>query len=132
MDIGQINNFTSQQLKWLDMFTELIKYDKEQAATGKPPENTRLLEAFIDTQRRALEVTGKLIEKHKPALEAQAKKKQAEAAFKSKEQAVQTKIKQNYKEAVTDESSLFAEAKIEENADSIDDGYSFEETDCEE
>ena len=66
IQINMTENFLKQQVRCLDMLSELIVYDKEH---GTPPENSKVLEAFIDTQRRALDMASKLLEKHKPALE---------------------------------------------------------------
>ena len=88
IEMNFTESFIKQQVKCLDILTELIAYDKQH---GEPPENTRVLEAFIDTQRRALDLAGKLLEKHKPALEEAAKaereKREAESKIKAAETA---------------------------------------------
>ena len=66
IEINMTENFLKQQIRCLDILSELIVYDKEH---GTPPEQTRVLEGFIDTQRRAIDMAKKLLEKHKPALE---------------------------------------------------------------
>ena len=89
INVNRTESFLKQQINCLEILTELIAFDKEH---GNPPETARVLEAFIDTQRRALDMAGKLLEKHKPTLEAkekaEAEKRQAEAqlnAAKAKE-----------------------------------------------
>ena len=64
--INWTEQFIKQQTECLDMLTELIEYDKQH---GNPPEKARVLEGFIDTQRRALDMAATLLQKHKPALE---------------------------------------------------------------
>ena len=76
--INWTEQFITQQVKCLDMLTELIEFDKQH---GDPPEKARVLEGFIDTQRRALDMAAKLLEKHKPALE------EAEKAEREKQEA---------------------------------------------
>ena len=93
-------------------------------------------------------MAGKLLEKHKPTLEAkekaEAEKRQAEAqlnAAKAKEAQKKEQAKKDLEKAKTDESSLFcdfadedAEQKdniLEETDTETDDGYSFEENDDE-
>ena len=62
--INWTEQFIKQQTECLDMLTELIEYDKQH---GNPPEKARVLEGFIDTQRRALDMAATLVQKHKPA-----------------------------------------------------------------
>lgn len=76
--INWTEQFIKQQTECLDMLTELIEYDKQH---GNPPEKARVLEGFIDTQRRALDMAATLLQKHKPALE------EAEKAEREKRQA---------------------------------------------
>ena len=52
IEMNFTENFIKQQIKWLEILSELISYDKQH---GDPPEKTRVLEGFIDTQRKALE-----------------------------------------------------------------------------
>lgn len=145
INVNRTESFLKQQINFLEILTELIAFDKEH---GNPPETARVLEAFIDTQRRALDMAGKLLEKHKPTLEAkekaEAEKRQAEAqlnAAKAKEAQKKEQAKKDLEKAKTDESSLFcdfadedAEQKdniLEETDTEADDGYSFEENDDE-
>lgn len=81
INLDMTERFLKQQTDCLDILTELIAFDKEH---GEPPENTRVLEAFIDTQRRALDLAGKLLEKHKPALEEAAKRNVKNVKLKAK------------------------------------------------
>ena len=129
IEMNFTESFIKQQVKCLDILTELIAYDKQH---GEPPENTRVLEAFIDTQRRALDLAGKLLEKHKPALEEAAKaereKREAESKIKAaeaKEAQKKEQAKKDLEKAKTDENSLFCDFTDEE----ADDGYAFEEDD---
>ena len=129
IEMNFTESFIKQQVKCLDILTELIAYDKQH---GEPPENTRVLEAFIDTQRRALDLAGKLLEKHKPALEEAAKaereKREAESKIKTaeaKEAQKKEQAKKDLEKAKTDENSLFCDFADEE----ADDGYGFEEDD---
>ena len=47
----------------------LIKYDREQAEkNNQPAERTIVLKAFVDTQRRSLDIATLLLKKHEPAL----------------------------------------------------------------
>lgn len=140
IEIRFTENFLKQQVKCLDILAELIEYDKQH---GNPPEVTRVLAAFIDTQRKALDMASKLLEKHKPALEeaekAEREKQQAQEkieAAKRKEEQKKEKVKEDLKKAASEEGSLFScneadeEAKtqeLEEEADPEDDGYAFEE-----
>lgn len=145
INVNRTESFLKQQINCLEILTELIAFDKEH---GNPPETARVLEAFIDTQCRALDMAGKLLEKHKPTLEAkekaEAEKRQAEAqlnAAKAKEAQKKEQAKKDLEKAKTDESSLFcdfadedAEQKdniLEETDTEADDGYSFEENDDE-
>lgn len=135
MQIRDIEMFTTQQFKCLDQIAELISFDKE---NGEPAENTRVLEAFCDTQRKALEMVKKLAEKHKPALEAkekaEAEKRQAQAqlnAAKAKEAQKKTQVEKDLAQAQSDETSLFCcSADAEQEQDN--DEYGFEEMDNEE
>lgn len=142
MKIGEIERFTKTQFQFLDMIAELVMYDKE---NGKPAENTRVLTAFCDTQRKSLEMIQKLIEKHKPALEEEEKKerekREAERKLelaKKKEESKKENLQQDLEKAKTDDTSLFSfaeESKDTKQACIFDeeieekDDYSFEESD---
>lgn len=149
--INWTEQFIKQQTECLDMLAELIEYGKQH---GDPPEKARVLEGFIDTQRRALNMAAKLIKKHKPALEAAEKaereKRQAQEkleAAKRKEESKKTQVKEDLKKATTDEGSLFCafgdeadktgeetetqEQELDEVCET-DDGYGFEENDDDE
>lgn len=145
MKIGEIERFTQTQFQFLDMIAELVMYDKE---NGKPAENTRVLTAFCDTQRRALEMVQKLIEKHKPAiLEAEKKEREKQEAArkleaaKKKEETKKENIKKDLEKAQKDDTSLFSFANNEEKTEQArifdeeleeePDDYSFEEEDTE-
>lgn len=141
MNIGEIERFTKTQFQFLDMIAEIVKYDQE---NGKPAENTRVLTAFCDTQRRALEMVQKLIDKHKPAIE-EAEKKEREKqeaarkleAAKKKEETKKENIKKDLEKAQKDDTSLFSFADNEEKTEQAcifeeepeeePDEYSFEE-----
>lgn len=144
MNIKEIERFTDMQLNFLAMIDEIVKYDQE---NGKPAENTRVLTAFCDTQRRALDVIKKLVEKHKPAIE-EAEKKEREKqeaaqkleAAKKKEETKKENIKKDLEKAKTDDTSLFSFAENEEETEQAcifdeeaeeKDDYSFEEDDME-
>lgn len=142
MKISEIENITKMQINYINMITELINYDKE---NGKPAENTRVLTAFCDTQRKSLEMIQKLIEKHKPALEEEEKKerekREAERKLelaKKKEESKKENLQQDLEKAKTDDTSLFSFAEeskdtkqaciLDEETEEKDD-YSFEESD---
>ena len=141
IEMNYTESFIKQQVKALDILSELIAYDKQH---GDPPEKTRVLEGFIDTQRKALETAEKLFEKHKPALEeaekAEREKQQAQAkieAAKRKEEQKKAKVKEDLQKATTEEGSLFCSAdetdeaqeqELDEDTEA-DDGYGFEEDD---
>lgn len=125
------------QIECLEMMQGLIAYDKEESAKGKiTPTNTKLVEAFIDTQKKALQAFTDLLEKHKPALQAiqEETRKKAEAERKEKEKA--RKIKEDVKKAIQEEGSLFActeplSLEVEEPAEEPLLGeYDIEENDC--
>lgn len=143
IEMNFTESFIKQQVKCLYILTELIAYDKQH---GNPPENTRVLEGFIDTQRKALETATKLFEKHKTALELAEReerlKKEEQAkieAAKRKEEQKKVKVKEDLQKATTEEGSLFCscddetdeEAEAQELDEDIeaDDGYGFEEDD---
>ena len=132
IEINYTESFIKQQVKALDILSELIAYDKQH---GDPPEKTRVLEGFIDTQRKALDTAKKLFEKHKPALEeaekAEREKQQAQAkieAAKRKEEQKKAKVKEDLQKATTEEGSLFCSCD-DEAEEEADDGYGFEEDD---
>lgn len=136
MNIGEIERFTKTQFQFLDMIAEIVKYDQE---NGKPAENTRVLTAFCDTQRRALEMVQKLIDKHKPAiLEAEKKEREKQEAARKLEAAKKKEnIKKDLDKAQKDDTSLFSFADNEEKTEQAcifeeepeeePDEYSFEE-----
>lgn len=139
IEINFTENFIKQQVKALDILSELIAYDKQH---GDPPEKTRVLEGFIDTQRKALETATKLFEKHKTALELAEReerlKREEQAkieAAKLKEEQKKEKVKEDLKKATSDEGSLFCSCDDEAEAQELDedteadDGYGFEEDD---
>lgn len=145
IEMNFTENFIKQQIKCLDILSELIAYDKQH---GDPPEKTRVLEGFIDTQRKALETATKLFEKHKTALELAEReerlKREEQAkieAAKLKEEQKKEKVKEDLKKATSDEGSLFCscddetdeeaeaqEQELDEDTEA-DDGYGFEEDD---
>ena len=139
IEINFTENFIKQQIKCLDILSELIAYDKQH---GDPPEKTRVLEGFIDTQRKALETATMLFEKHKTALELAEReerlKREEQAkieAAKLKEEQKKEKVKEDLKKATSDEGSLFCSCDDEAEAQELDedteadDGYGFEEDD---
>lgn len=143
IEMNFTESFIKQQVKCLDILSELIAYDKQH---GDPPEKKRVMEGFIDTQRKALETAEKLFEKHKPALEeaekAEREKQQAQAkieAAKRKEEQKKAKVKEDLQKATSDEGSLFCSCadEADEEAETqeldedteADDGYGFEEDD---
>ena len=65
MNVNEIKQFLSFQAKALDCLEFLIKYDREQAMkNNQPAERTIVLKAFIDTQRRSLDIANLLFTKH--------------------------------------------------------------------
>jgi len=130
-------NISKMQIECLEMMQGLIAYDKEESAKGKiTPTNTKLVEAFIYTQKKALQAFTDLLEKHKPTLQAiqEEARKKAEAERKEKEKA--RKIKEDVKKAIKEEGSLFActeplSLEAEEPAEEPLLGeYDIEENDC--
>ena len=106
----------SMQLEFINVINTLIVYDKDHAET---PEKTRYLQAFCDTQERALDEALRLLDKHKEALLAEEEKRkkeeerkrkaeQSKARAESKRKAQSTAIQQDLKKAKEDENSLFA------------------------
>lgn len=142
IEMNFTESFIKQQIKCLDILSELIAYDKQH---GDPPEKTRVLEGFIDTQRKALETATKLFVKHKMSLELAEReerlKREEQAkieAAKLKEEQKKAKVKEDLKKATSDEGSLFcscdeadeeAEAQELDEDTEADDGYGFEEND---
>lgn len=130
LNISKMEQFSKVQIECLEMMNELIAYDKEEAVKGKiAPTNTKLVEAFIETQKKALQAFIDLLEKHKPALQAiqEEARKKAEAERKEKEKA--RKIKEDVKKAIKEKGSLFActEPLVEEP---LLGEYDIEENDC--
>lgn len=137
LNISKMEQFSKMQIECLEMMQGLIAYDKLEAEKGKiTPTNTKLVEAFIDTQKKALQAFTDLLEKHKPALQAiqEEARKKAEAERKEKEKA--RKIKEDVKKAIKEEGSLFActeplSLEAEEPAEEPLLGeYDIEENDC--
>ena len=94
MNINDIKQFLSFQAKALDCLEFLIKYDREQASkNNQPAEKTIVLKAFIDTQRRSLDVANLLLKKHESSLiKDEETKTKAEKEKRAKEQAIKSKI----------------------------------------
>lgn len=109
LDIPKMEQFSEMQNNCLNMMKKLIEYDRETALKNNvAPTNTKLVEAFIETQQKALNAFADLLTKHKPALEAIKEKMQAEAAEKQKKEAEAKKIKADVKKAMSEEGSLFS------------------------
>lgn len=69
MNISEIKRFLSFQHNALDFLEFLIKFDREQALKNNvPAEKTIVLKAFIDSQRKSLDMATLLLGKHEPAL----------------------------------------------------------------
>lgn len=137
LNISKMEQFSKMQIECLEMMQGLIAYDKSESEKGKiTPTNTKLVEAFIDTQKKALQAFTDLLEKHKPTLQAiqEEARKKAEAERKEKEKA--RKIKEDVKKAIKEEGSLFActeplSLEAEEPAEEPLLGeYDIEEIDC--
>ena len=139
IEMNFTESFIKQQVKALDILSELIAYDKQH---GDPPEKTRVLEGFIDTQRKALETATKLFEKHKTALELAEREERLKReeqvkieAAKLKEEQKKEKVKEDLKKATSDEGRLFCSCDDEAEAQELDEdteadaGYGFEEDD---
>lgn len=91
MNVNEIKQFLSFQAKALDCLEFLIKYDREQATkNNQPAERTIVLKAFIDTQRRSLDVANLLLAKHEEAIIKDEKAK-AENEQRAKVQAIKSK-----------------------------------------
>lgn len=99
----------SMQLDFLKAIRGLIAYDKDHS---QEPEKTRFLEAFCDTQEKALNMAVLLLNKHKDSLldeeKAQKEAKRAKDMAKQKEEAQKKAIEDDLKKAETEEGSLFA------------------------
>lgn len=93
MNVNEIKQFLSFQAKALDCLEFLIQYDREQASkNNQPAEKTIVLKAFIDTQRRSLEVANLLLKKHESSLiKDEEDKTKAEKEKRAKEQAIKSK-----------------------------------------
>lgn len=91
MNVNEIKQFLSFQAKALDCLEFLIKYDREQASkNNQPAEKTIVLKAFIDTQRRSLDVANLLLKKHESSLIKDEEAK-VEKEKRAKEQAIKSK-----------------------------------------
>lgn len=91
MNVNEIKQFLSFQAKALDCLEFLIKYDREQATkNNQPAERTIVLKAFIDTQRRSLDVANLLLAKHEQAI-IKDEKANAENEQRAKVQAIKSK-----------------------------------------
>ena len=76
LNISKMEQFSKMQIECLEMMQGLIAYDKEESAKGTiTPTNTKLVEAFIDTQKKALQAFTDLLEKHKPCSAGNSKRK---------------------------------------------------------
>lgn len=114
--VSMMERTFSMQLDFLKAIRNLIAYDKEHS---QEPEKTRFLEAFCDTQEKALNMAVLLLNKHKDDLLAEEKaqkeaKQKAEEAQRAKDTAKQREeaqkkaIEDDLKKAKTEEGSLFA------------------------
>lgn len=113
VNIEKIQQFNSMQLECLILLIDLIKYDKAQADNNLQPENTRVLEAFIDTQHKALTTINILIEKHKASLEKITNDAKAKEAEKQKNEKKVIAIAIDQDKAKKDETSLFYDNNAE-------------------
>lgn len=114
--VSMMERTFSMQLDFLKAIRSLVAYDKEHS---QEPEKTRFLEAFCDTQEKALGMAVRLLDKHKDTLlaeekakkEARQKAEEAERAkntARQKEEAQKKAIEDDLKKAETEEGSLFA------------------------
>ena len=107
--VSMMERTFSMQLDFLKVIRNLIAYDKEHS---QEPEKTRFLEAFCDTQEKALNMAVLLLNKHKDTLldeeKAQKEAKRAKDTAKQKEEAQKKAIEDDLKKAETEEGSLFA------------------------
>ena len=113
VNIEKIQQFNSMQLECLNLLIELIQYDKAQAENNLHPENTRVLEAFIDTQYKALATINILIEKHKTSLEKIINDAKAKEVEKQKNEKKVIAIAIDQDKAKKDETSLFYDNNAE-------------------
>lgn len=121
--VSMMERTFSMQLDFLKAIRSLVAYDKEHS---QEPEKTRFLEAFCDTQEKALGMAVRLLDKHKDTLlaevkakkEARQKAEEAERAkntARQKEEAQKKAIEDDLKKAETEEGSLFAGLEGEDN-----------------
>ena len=107
--VSMMERTFSMQLDFLKAIRSLIAYDKDHS---QEPEKTRFLEAFCDTQEKALNMAVLLLNKHKDSLldeeKAQKEAKRAKDMAKQKEEAQKKAIEDDLKKAETEEGSLFA------------------------
>lgn len=107
--VSMMERTFSMQLDFLKAIRSLIAYDQEHS---QEPEKTRFLEAFCDTQEKALNMAVLLLNKHKDSLldeeKAQKEAKQKAEEAKQKEEAQKKAIEDDLKKAETEEGSLFA------------------------
>ena len=107
--VSMMERTFSMQLDFLKAIRGLIAYDKDHS---QEPEKTRFLEAFCDTQEKALNMAVLLLNKHKDSLldeeKAQKEAKRAKDTAKQKEEAQKKAIEDDLKKAETEEGSLFA------------------------
>ncbi|WP_443872475.1 hypothetical protein [Megasphaera sp.] len=107
--VSMMERTFSMQLDFLKAIRGLIAYDKDHS---QEPEKTRFLEAFCDTQEKALNMAVLLLNKHKDSLldeeKAQKEAKRAKDMAKQKEEAQKKAIEDDLKKAETEEGSLFA------------------------
>ena len=107
--VSMMERTFSMQLDFLKAIRGLIAYDKDHS---QEPEKTRFLEAFCDTQEKALNMAVLLLNKHKDTLldeeKAQKEAKRAKDMAKQKEEAQKKAIEDDLKKAETEEGSLFA------------------------
>lgn len=137
LNINRMEQFSKMQIECLEMMQGLIAYDKEEAAKGKiTPTNTKLVEAFIDTQKKALQAFSDLLEKHKSTLQAIQDEIRKKAEAERQEKAKAKKIKEDIKKAISEEGSLFAcsEPVPIETEEPVEEPllgeYDIEENDC--
>lgn len=136
LDIAQMERFSEMQISCLNMMKKLIEYDRETALKNNvTPTNTRLVEAFIEPQQKALNAFADLLVKHKPALEAIKAKMNADAAEKQKKEEETRQLKADVKKAMSEEGSLFSctnptPIEGEDVEEPLLGEYDIEENDC--
>ena len=101
--VSMMERTFSMQLDFLKAIRSLIAYDKEHS---QEPEKTRFLEAFCDTQEKALNMAVLLLNKHKDTLLTEEKaqkeaKQKAEEAQRAKDMVKQKEEAQ--KKAIEDD-----------------------------